>query len=52
MTYTTARGAGPAAPAQSAGGDGPAPAQRGRMSARRKQSAVLRLVRGEDLELV
>ena len=35
-----------------AGGDGPAPARRRRMSARRKQSAVLRLLRGEDLELV
>jgi transposase len=57
MTDTTTRGAGPAARAQHAGDDGPAPAGsewrgRRRMSARRKQSAVLRLLRGEDLELV
>jgi transposase-like protein len=52
MTDTTARGAGPAARAQHAGGDGPAPSRRRRMSAKRKQSAVLRLLRGEDLELV
>ena len=52
MTDTTARGAGPAERAQHAGGDGPAPERRRRMSARRKQSAVLRLLRGEALELV
>ena len=52
MTDTTVRGAGPAARAQHAGGAGPAPARRRRMSAQRKQSAVLRLLRGEDLELV
>ena len=52
MTDTTARGAGPAERAQHAGGDGPAPERRRRMSAKRKQSAVLRLLRGEDLELV
>jgi transposase-like protein len=52
MTDTTARGAGPAARAQHAGGGGPAPSRRRRMSATRKQSAVLRLLRGEDLELV
>ncbi len=52
MTETTARGAGPAAHARHAGGDGPAPARRRRMSAKRKQGAVLRLLRGEDLELV
>jgi len=52
MTDTTTRGAGPAERAQHAGGDGPAPARCQRMSARRKQSAVLRLLRGEDLELV
>ena len=52
MTDTTTRGAGPAARAQHAGGDGPAPERRRRMSARRRQSAVLRLLRGEDLELV
>ena len=54
---TTVGGAGPAARAHHAGGDGPALAGsdwrgRRRMSARRKQSAVLRLLRGEDLELV
>jgi transposase-like protein len=49
MTDTTARGAGPAERAHHAGGDGPAPARRRRMSAKRKQSAVLRLLRGEDL---
>ena len=52
MTDTTVPGAGPAARAQHAGGDGPAPARHRRMSAKRKQSAVLRLLRGEDLELV
>jgi transposase-like protein len=52
MMDTTARGAGPAKRAQHAGGDGPAPSRRRRMSAQRKQSAVLRLLRGEDLELV
>ena len=45
-------GMGPAERAQHAGGDGPAPERRRRMSAKRKQSAVLRLLRGEDLELV
>src|SRR4051794_25074710 len=43
-------GVGPAERATHAGGDGPTP--RRRMSARRKQDAVLRLLRGEDLELV
>ena len=38
--------------AQHAGGGGPTPGHRRRMSARRKQDAVLRLLRGEDLELV
>jgi len=52
MTDTTVRGAGPAARAQHAGEAGPAPERRRRMSAKRKQSAVLRLLRGEDLELV
>src|SRR5919107_1475376 len=52
MTDTTTRGAGPAERAQHAGGDGPAPARRRRMSAGRKQGAVLRQLRGEDLELV
>ena len=52
MTDTTTRGAGPAERAHHAGGDGPAPERRRRMSAGRKQSAVLRLLQGEDLELV
>jgi transposase-like protein len=52
MTDMTVRGAGPAARAHHAGDDGPAPERRRRMSAKRKQSAVLRLLRGEDLELV
>jgi transposase-like protein len=43
---------GPAERAHHAGGDGPTPEPRRRMSARRKQEAVLRLLRGEDLELV
>jgi predicted RNase H-like nuclease (RuvC/YqgF family) len=45
-------GVGPAERAHHAGGDGPTPEPRRRMSARRKQEAVLRLLRGEDLELV
>jgi transposase-like protein len=57
MADTTPRSAGPAARAHHGGEDGPAPAGsdwrgRRRMSAKRKQSAVLRLLRGEDLELV
>jgi transposase-like protein len=57
MTDMTAWGAGPAERAHHTGGDGSAPAGRDRrgrrrMSARRKQSAVLRLLRCEDLELV
>jgi hypothetical protein len=45
-------GAGLLERARQAGGDGPAPEPRRRMSARRKQAAVLRLLRGEDLELL
>ena len=45
-------GVGPSERAQQAGGGGPTPGHRRRMSARRKQDAVLRLLRGEDLELV
>ena len=45
-------GVGPAERAPHAGGDGPAPTRRRRMSAGRKREAVLRLLRGEDLELV
>ena len=45
-------GVGPADRAPHAGVAGPTPEPRRRMSARRKQEAVLRLLRGEDLELV
>src|SRR5919202_1471466 len=45
-------GAGPAERARHAGAGGPTPGQRRRMSAGRKREAVLRLLRGEDLELV
>ena len=57
MKAKTTRGAGPAERAHHAGEAGPAPAGsdwrgRRRMSAKRKQGAVLRLLRGEDMELV
>jgi transposase-like protein len=56
MTDTKARSAGPAERAPHAGDDGPVPGGdwrgRRRMSAKRKRSAVLRLLRGEDLELM
>ena len=52
MDETIGVGVGPAERAHHAGGDGPTPELRRRMSARRKQETVLRLVRGEDLELV
>ena len=52
MDETVGVGVGPAERAHQAGGDGPTPEPRRRMSARRKQEAVLRLLRGEDLELV
>src|SRR3954470_3978374 len=45
-------GVGPSGRAHHAGGGGATPERRGRMSARRKQEAVLRLLRGEDLELL
>ena len=45
-------GVGSAERAHHAGGAGPTPEPRRRMSAGRKQAAVLRLLRGEDLELV
>jgi hypothetical protein len=50
MTDEMVDGAGPSQRAHLAGGDGPAP--RPRMSAKRKQGAVLRLLRGEPIELV
>ena len=52
MGETVGVGVGPAERAHHAGGDGPPPEPRRRMSARRKQETVLRLLRGEDLELV
>jgi uncharacterized small protein (DUF1192 family) len=52
MDETVGVGVGPAERAHHAGGDGPTPELRRRMSARRKQETVLRLLRGEDLELV
>jgi hypothetical protein len=52
MDETVGVGAGPAERAPHAGAAGPAPEPRRRMSARRKREAVLRLLRGEDLELL
>ncbi len=57
MKARTTGGAGPEERAHHADDGGPAPAgedwrNRRRMSAKRKQSAVLRLLRGEDLELL
>ena len=52
MDETVGAGVGPAERAPHAGGDGPTLEPRRRMSARRKQETVLRLLRGEDLELV
>jgi predicted RNase H-like nuclease (RuvC/YqgF family) len=51
MGETVGVGVGPAERAHHAGGDGPPPEPRRRMSARRKQGTVLRLLRGEELEL-
>ena len=45
-------GVSPSERAHHAGEDGPTPRHRRRMSAGRKREAVLRLLRGEDLELV
>ena len=45
-------GVGPAERAHHVGAVGPTPGQRRRMSAGRKREAVVRLLRGEDLELV
>ena len=52
MDETVGVGVGPAERGHHAGGDGPTPEPRRRMSARRKQETVLRLLRGEDLELI
>ena len=43
---------GPAEGARRASGDGPGAGRGGRMSRQRKRDAVLRLLRGEDLETV
>jgi transposase-like protein len=52
MNDDVGAGVGPAERATHAGGAGPTPEHRRRMSARRKQDAVLHLLRGEDLELL
>jgi transposase len=52
MNEAVGVGVDPAERAHHAGGDGYTPEPRRRMSARRKQEAVLRLLRGEDLELL
>ena len=52
MDEDVGTGVDPSERAQLAGGGGSTPERRRRMSARRKQDAVLRLLRGEDLELL
>src|SRR4051812_42955245 len=52
MNEDVGTGVGPSERAHHAGAGGPTPERRRRMSARRKQDAVLRLLRGEDLELL
>jgi hypothetical protein len=52
MTDEVGAGVGSVERAHDAGADGPTPGHRRRMSARRKQDAVVRLLRGEDLELL
>ncbi len=52
MDEAVGTGMDPAERAHHAGAAGPMPGHRRRMSARRKQDAVLRLLRGEDLELL
>ena len=52
MDENVGTGVGPSERAHHAGGGGSTPEGRRRMSARRKQDAVLRLLRGEDLELL
>ena len=52
MDEDVGTGVGPSERAHDAGGGGSTPEGRRRMSARRKQDAVLRLLRGEDLELL
>ena len=52
MTDEQKAKAGASERAHNAGGDAPAAPRKRRMSAGRKQEAVLRILRGEDLELV
>ena len=52
MDEDVGTGVDPSERAHHAGAGGPTPERRRRMSARRKQDAVLRLLRGEDLELL
>ena len=52
MTDETADGTGASQRGHHAGGDVPVPGRRRRMSTKRKQSAVLRLLKGEPIELV
>ena len=52
MDEDVGTGVDPSERAHHAGGGGSTPEGRRRMSARRKQDAVLRLLRGEDLELL
>src|SRR3954464_1988547 len=52
MNEDVGTGVGPSERAHHAGAGGATPERRRRMSARRKQDAVLRMLRGEDLELV
>src|SRR3954454_11977168 len=52
MDEDVGTGVGPAERAADAGGGGSTPERRGRMLARRKQEAVLRLLGGEELEVL
>src|SRR3954465_4806233 len=52
MDEDVGTGVDPSERAHHAGAGGSTPERRGRMSARPKQEAVLRLLRGEDLELL
>ena len=52
MTDEMVDGTGASQRGHHAGGDAPVPGRRRRMSAKRKQSAVLRLLKGEPIELV
>ena len=52
MDEDVGTGVDPSERAHHAGGGGPTPERRRRMSAGRKQDAALRLLRGEDLELL